>query len=168
MAAKAKTRKSEDFVPSAALIAKIIRQGNWMVRADDGKRVSYGSFRWNPPGEWTEAKDWNETPECGGGLHGQDARHGGMIQGNTFRFCETHGKHVAIGTDKVKVRRARILLNELPSGLTFSGDLSLRGCTSLASLPENLSVGGWLDLSGSSWAKKTLPKGWKIKGDILR
>ncbi len=165
-------------------IARVLKSGAWIVRADnDG--VSYNGFKWAPLGEWTEAPDWDSTPECGHGLHGQDMDHGGHIDGHRLTFCETRGKHIAIGVDKVKVRRARILMiNELPSGLKKVNDslnLSGTGITSLGSLksvgvsldlsgtgitslPEGLSVGGYLDLSGTGIT--SLPEKYEVRGNI--
>ena len=37
-----------------------------------------------------------------------------------------------------------ILENRLPENTTIEGNLDLRNCTNLQSLPENLSVGGYL------------------------
>lgn len=36
----------------------------------DGTSRHDPRFHWNPPGEITEAPDWDPTPECGNGLHG--------------------------------------------------------------------------------------------------
>lgn len=124
-----------------------VKSGNWIIRADnDG--VSYNGFKWNGVGEWTEAPDWNEEPECGGGLHGQDINHGGYITtGSRLVFCDTEGKHIPIESDKVKVRWARILLvNELPDCLeTINGNLNLHG-TQITDFGGLKSVGGNLDL----------------------
>ena len=141
-------------------IKKVIKKGNWIIRADtDG--VAYEGFKWNAIGEWTEAPDWDPTPECGRGLHGQDSKHGGFITSRTrLVFCETYGRHVDL-SDKVKVRRARILMVGLPAGLVMEGSLSLSGCT----LPKGLrlpdNIGGSLDLRGC-----TLPKGLKMPDSI--
>lgn len=124
------------------LAAEAVKNGNWIIRADnDGK--SRGGFQWEAQGEWTAAPNWDDKPVCGGGLHGQDKNCGGMIMGNRLVFCDTDGDHVAIGDNKVKVRRARILMiNDLPDGLTVGGWLDLSGCTGLTSLPDGLTVGG--------------------------
>ena len=39
-------------------IDKVIKDGNWIVRTDNNGE-SYGGFRWNGIGEWTEAPDWD-------------------------------------------------------------------------------------------------------------
>ena len=136
---------SEPMTITKEHIAKVVVTGNWIIRADnDG--ASHGGFCWAPLGEWTTAPDWNDRPECGGGLHGQDKDHGGYIQGTRLVFCETRGKHVAIGSNKVKVQSARILM--------------------VNALPEGLSVGGSLDLS--STAIKKVPKSAKIASMIYR
>ena len=123
-----------------AYINKVVKQGNWIIRGDnDG--VSHGGFRWKPLGEWTEAPDWNERSECGGGLHGQDINYGGMFSGNRVVFCETKGKHIVIGYNKVKVRYARILMVGLPKIPKINGSLDLSGCD-LSGITLPTSVGG--------------------------
>jgi hypothetical protein len=170
-----------------ALAQKAVKKGNWMLRtSDDG--ISYGGFEWSPVGEWTEAQDWNSRPECGGGLHGQAAEAGGYSSGRSrLEFCETTGKRVIIDKDKIKVRRARILLindeiallsglevggglnlsgtgiTQLPDNLRVGGDLYLRG-TGITQLPDNLSVGGWLDLSGTGITQ--LPDNLRVGGSL--
>ncbi|MFZ2635551.1 MAG: hypothetical protein WAX33_04345 [Rectinemataceae bacterium] len=133
-------------------IAKVVRQGNWLIRADNDGISPSGEakgFRWSPIGEWTEAPDWNPGHKCGGGLHGQDINYGGMISGTRLVFCETSGKHIKIDGYKVKVKKARILLvNALPDGLSVGGDLHLTG-TGITALPDGLSVGGDLRLTGT-------------------
>lgn len=126
-------------------VESAVKTGNWIIRADnDG--VSHNGFKWSGIGEWTESPDWNEEPECGGGLHGQDANHGGYIKGTRLVFCDTEGKHVPIGSDKIKVRRARILLiNELPELPACKElDVSDTNITELPELPacESLDVHG--------------------------
>lgn len=115
-----------------AAVAAAAKNGNWLIRADtDGvsPHPEAGGFRWAPVGEWTEAPDWNPKPRCGGGLHGQSPRGSGYIQtAQRLVFCDTDGEHVVIEDNKVKVRRARILIeNELPTGLEIPGDLDLSG-----------------------------------------
>ena len=136
-------------------IAGVVKKGNWIIRADnDG--VSYNNFKWLPIGEWTEAPDWNEKPKCGGGLHGQDKDYGGFIAGKRLVFCETKGKHIAIEDNKVKVKKARILLvNKLPAGLTAGERINLSGCTGLTTLPAGLTAGEWIDLSGCTGLTET-------------
>jgi len=116
-----------------------VKRGNWIIRADNNGRSHDGAFAWAKPGEWTEAPDWDPAPECGHGLHGQDREHGGYSRGTRLVFCDTEGEHVAL-YDKVKVRRARILLvDELPEGLTAEV-LNLHRCTGLTALPEYMAV----------------------------
>jgi hypothetical protein len=132
-------------------IVDVIKKGNWMIRTDvDGK--SYGGFKWNGVGKWTEAPDWNDEPVCIGGLFGQDASNYGYCKrGNRLLFCETDGHHVPLDGEKIKVRKAKILLvNMIPAGLKFKGSLYLKGCT----LPDGFTigdVGGSLDLSGCTF-----------------
>lgn len=147
------------------LAAEAVKNGNWIIRRDaDGK--SYRGFRWNKPGEWTEAPDWNPEFICGGGLHGQDKHYGGASEnyGNRLLFCETDGPHIPISYDKVKVRRARILLvNELPRNIQAQ-ELYIRNCPKLNVLPDNLQVH---ELSIRDCHKlKSLPS--NIKAQILR
>ena len=40
-------------------------------------------------------------------------------------------------------------ITSLPDNLTVGGWLDLEGCTGITSLPDNLTVGGWLDLRGT-------------------
>ena len=142
----------------SAKISEVLTNGNWMIRRDtDG--VAYNWFRWSGVGKWTIAPDWKPTAECGHGLHGQSAECGGMLSdGNRLVFCEYDPKDVVKLEDKIKVRRARILMVGIPDmdGVKV-GSLDLRGCT----LPEGLklpdSVDGDLDLSGC-----TLPEGIKL------
>ena len=46
------------------------------------------------------------------------------------------------------------------------GNLYLDNCTSLKSLPDNLTVGGWLDLGGCT-SLKTLPDNLTVRGSIV-
>jgi len=148
-------------------VKKALKRGNWIIRADrDG--ISHGGFRWQPVGEWTEAPDWRSDGECGGGLHGQDRDHGGHIPLGVTRlvFCETDGEHIPVGCDKVKVRRARILLvDELPSGLVVNGNLNLSDCTGLRSLPAGLEVRGSLDLYDCT-GLRSLPDDLTVGGSL--
>jgi len=140
-------------------IERVVKNGNWIVRTDnDG--TSYGGFKWSPLGEWTEAADWSDEANCQGGLFGQDAKNFGFCKkGSRFVFCETDGKHIAVG-NKCKVRRARILIiNDLPKSLQFGGSLDLEG-TQITSLPEGLSVGGYLNLEGTQIT--SLPEGLSV------
>src|SRR3990167_9017162 len=122
-----------------------VKNGNWIIRGDN-EGVSASSdangFKWNSVGEWTEAPDWNEKPECGGGLHGQDKDFGGFICGKRLVFCDTEGAHIPIGGNKVKVRRARILLiNELPAlPNCISLDVSWTPITEIPALPNCTSL----------------------------
>jgi len=172
--------KTKKFRVTKKHLKQVVQKGNWIVRTDmDGE--SHGGFKWPDIGEWVEAPDWNEDPICEGGLFGQDGNHFGFCKrGTRFVFCETEGPHIAVDGEKVKVRRARILLiNEFPPNFNFGGTLDLSGATlpegftigdvggsldlSGATLPEGFvigNVGGWLDLSGV-----TLPEGFTI-GDV--
>lgn len=144
-------------------VTRCIKQGNWIIRGDnDG--ISYGGFRWKPVGQWTEAPDWDPEPVCGGGLHGQDGKHGGYPPpGPRLVFCETKGMHIHIGY-KVKVRMARVLLiNTLPDNLKVDGNLNLQG-TQITTLPDNLKVGGSLDLADTQIT--TLPDNLKVGGNL--
>ena len=147
-------------------VKRAVETGKWIIRADnDGVSPFYDAkgFKWSLLGEWTEAQDFNEKRKCGGGLHGQDRNYSGSIMGSRLVFCETEGEHIAIG-DKVKVRRAAILLiNQLPEGLTVGGGLDLRG-TQIAALPEGLTVWGGLYLRGTKIA--ALPKGLTVGGGL--
>ena len=53
-------------------------------------------------------------------------------------------------------------LEELENMKDEGGSLYLSGCTSLTSLPDNLTVGGWLDLSGSGVSGKERDKVRKL------
>ncbi len=144
-------------------IREVVAKGNWMIRADNNgisASPSAKGFRWKENGEWTIAPDWNLLNQCGGGLHGQDKNWGGCILGSRLVFCETSGKKILLN-DKIKVRRARILMIEELPKILFMRNLNLSGCT----LPEGLklpeSVGGSLDLRGC-----TLPEGLKLPEKI--
>ena len=144
-------------------IARVVKSGNWMIRADnDG--LSHGDFPWAPVGEWTTAPDWTPDPVCGGGLHGIDRQHSGYsISGNRLLFCETDGNHIDLG-DKVKVRCARILLvNELPKGVSFRGNCDFYNLPLLASLPKGFTVGGYCDFYDLPLLA-SLPKGFTVGG----
>ena len=133
----------------AALAHKAARSGNWMIRFawKPSDLNAHEGFRWRPLGQWTEAPDWDPEPRCGGGLHGQGPGAGGYrhAAGPTLVFCETDGEQVAIDGDKIKVRRARrLLIDELPAGLSVGGSLDLRGCTRLRAVPAGRGGGGSL------------------------
>jgi len=62
-------------------------------------------------------------------------------------FCQTRGPRVVIDGNKVKVPEARVLVvNELPSGLAFAGDVDLSRSELLTRIGDDLSVGGYLAL----------------------
>ena len=143
------------------------KSGQWMVRTDnDG--ISYKNFQWSPVGEWTIAKDWNPSPVCGGGLHGQGPGGFGCAQpGTRFTFCETENV-VSINGDKIKCKRAKILYTDKKALIAlfyvsaiFPGSLDLHGYQ----LPEGLklpeSVGGSLYLEGCQ-----LPEGLKLPESV--
>ena len=54
-------------------------------------------------------------------------------------------------------------LTALPENLSVGGYLDLRGCTALTALPENLSVGGYLSLSGCT-GLTALPENLSVGG----
>ena len=56
-------------------------------------------------------------------------------------------------------------LTSLPEGLTVGRGLYLGGCTSLTSLPEGLTVGGNLNL-GRCTSLTSLPEGLTVGGDL--
>src|SRR3990172_10901001 len=108
---------------------------NWMVRFSDNG-TAYGGFQWNPVGEWTTAPDWDPTPECGNGLHGQGPGGWGYCQsGGRFELVQTKGKRVSIEGNKVKVKMGKIIAvdNEawkMVISMTtgkFGGSINLRG-----------------------------------------
>ena len=146
------------------LVRQALETGNWMLRRSDNGQA-YGGFQWNPIGEWTEAPDWDPTPKCGGGLHGSAPEAWGYFTDySSIDFCITDGERVIIDDSKIKVSRAMVLLrNSLPEGLTVGGWLDLRG-TQIASLPEGLTVGGGLVLSGTQIT--SLPEGVVVKGKV--
>jgi hypothetical protein len=126
-----------------------VKSGDYIIRADDNGKA-YNGFEWRQKGRWTTAPDWDKTPTCGNGLHGQGPEAGGFMgDGNRLVFCKTKGQRVKVGSDKIKVKSAMILLiNELPPGLKFESDLNI-SYTDIKKLPDNLSVGGYLDLEGT-------------------
>ena len=124
------------------LAQQALETGDWILRrSDDGK--AYNGFQWEPVGEWTEAPDWNPESRCGGGLHGSAPEAWGYFtDGPTLDFCVTEGERIIIGNNKIKIPRAMILLrNELPDNLSVGGSLNLRG-TQITSLPDDLKVDG--------------------------
>lgn len=135
------------------------------LRIDDGYGRSYDGFQWKPVSEWTEAPDWNNRPECGGGLHGQFSDASGFRgDGSSVVLCETDCTPVIIDGDKAKVRRARIIArDDLKSfgPLEFNGNLNLSD-TLLVSLPDKLKVNGYLNLNGCI-RLTSLPKDLKVK-----
>ena len=129
------------------MIQEALRSGKWMLRrSNEGKSVSSDAkgFQWQPVGEWTEAPDWDPAPRCGGGLHGNGPLSKGYWEGGgNIDFCVVDGDMVDIDdAEKVKVRRAMIVLRDtLPGGLSVGGFLDLEG-TQITALPDGLSVGG--------------------------
>jgi hypothetical protein len=153
----------------AELVAKAVKTKKWLIRTSDNG-FGYNNFKWNEIGEWTEAPDWDPAPRCGGGLHGQTARHSGCLateRRNRVEFCIYVGRDVGIDNmEKGKVRKAMILLVDdlsLADGLSVGGSLDLGGCTSLTALPDGLSVGGSLDLGGCT-SLTALPDGLSVGG----
>ena len=62
------------------------------------------------------------------------------------------------------LRLAYSKYTSLPDNLQVGGWLDLEGCTSITSLPDNLQVGGWLDLRGTSIT--ALPDGLVVAGNL--
>ena len=144
-------------------VKKVLKSGNWMLRRSNKGR-SYGYFQWKPVGEWTEAPDWDPKPECGGGLHGNGPKSKGYwTDGRDLDFCEIDPTNmVDLEGNKIKVKRARILLrNELPKDLKVGGSLDLCS-TQIKELPKDLKVGGYLNLRDTKI--KELPKDLKVGG----
>ena len=115
-----------------------IESGKWFLRRSNDGAACHNGFQWAPVGEWTEAPDWKDSDECGGGLHGNDAQTTDCFwsNGRDLDFCVYGGPMVRIGGNcgKIKVQRAMVLLrNELPDGLTVGGSLDLEGCTGITS-----------------------------------
>ncbi len=146
-------------------IQKVLDSGNWMVRRSDNG-ISYGGFMWEPIGKWTEAPDWHPHPGCGNGLHGNAPhltgdRNTSWTSGRSVDFCEIDPTDMILLGDKIKVRRARILMrNQLPEGLVFEGDMYLTK-TDIKKLPKNLEVRGNLTLTAAYNITK-LPAGLKV------
>ena len=139
------TTKVKPGILTRERIKKLLESGNWMLRFDN-EGVSYAGFRWNGIGEWTEAKDWKEKPECGNGLHGQSPKGAGYCQpGSRMLLCETKGNQVPIGGDKIKVQYAKILV--------VNDDIPVQFLINLAS------VGGYLYLEGYN---HPLPENLKV------
>jgi len=146
------------------LVKEAVKTGKWMLRrSNNGK--SYNDFLWSPIGEWTEAPDWNPSPTCGGGLHGNGPESSGYwTVGKDLDFCLIGNNIVDINGNKIKVEKAMVLLrNSLPEGLSVGGSLDLEG-TQITSLPEGLSVGGSLDLRGTQIT--SLPEGLSVGGSL--
>ena len=157
---------------------------NWMIRMDtDGK--SHEGFQWNPINEWTEAFDWNERPECGGGLHGQNESAWGYVNiGNRLCLCEVE-KFVKIDNEKGKAKRAMIVaINEnipakyleytsislikdatlnLPQAKKIGGDIHMEKGGTLH-LPQSKKIGGYIWVEEN--ATLNLPQAEEIYGDI--
>jgi len=145
------------------LVNEAIKTGKWMLRrSDNGK--SYGGFQWSPVGEWTEAPDWDSSQNCGGGLHGNGPESSGYwTDGKDIDFCLIENI-VDLDGEKIKVKRAMVLLrNSLPDNLSVGGYLDLRG-TQITSLPDNLSVGGYLYLQGTQIT--SLPDNLRKKANL--
>ncbi len=144
---------TKEKIKSLLKSGDLLKSNDWMIRFDnDG--ISYNGFKWAPIGEWTIAPDWNNRPECGGGLHGQSPMAAGdCIGGSRMVLVETQGEKVSINR-KIKVPKARIIaINEdIPAEfiiklLNHGGTLKLNSYNH--PLPANLaSVGGDLDLRG--------------------
>src|SRR4030043_21140 len=147
-------------------IKEVVEKGNWIIRGDNnGVSASpdANGFKWAPLGEWTEAPDWNEDPVCGQGLHGQDQNYGGFIMGKRLVFCETEGPHIPVDGNKVKVRKARILMVGLPEIPKMNGNLDVSGCD-LKGVTLPTSIGDSLYVRGCDLKGVTLPT--SIDGDL--
>ena len=126
-------------------IKNALETGKWMIRrSNDGKSCSSeaNGFCWQPIGVWTEAPDWNEKPECGGGLHGNGPNSSGYwIRGKDIDFCIVENA-INIDSEKIKCQKAMVLMrNRLPDDLHVGGYLDFSG-TQITSLPDDLHVGG--------------------------
>ena len=150
-------------------IKEVVANGQWMIRRSNNG-VSCASeangFKWNPIGVWTEAPDWNPKSECGGGLHGNGPKSTGYwTKGNRLEFCAVEDV-VDIYGEKIKCRRAMILMvNNLPDGISVGSSLYLGGCDLKGvTLPQE--VGGYLDLNGCDLEGVTLPH--RFKGKIIK
>ena len=152
----------EDVMDIQAKVKEALETGKWLLRRSNAG-CAYGGFQWNPIGEWTEAPDWNPSPECGGGLHGNGPQSSGYwTNGSDLDFCIYDGEFVEIDGEKGKVKRAAVLLrNQLPDGLSVGGSLNLEN-TQITSLPDGLSVGGSLDLENTQIT--SLPDGLSVGG----
>jgi hypothetical protein len=146
------------------LVKEAVENSRWLLRRSDAGK-SYEGFQWSEVGEWTEAPDWDPTPRCGGGLHGNGPESTGWwSSGCDLDFCTYEGKFVDIDGEKGKVQKAMILLrNQLPDGLHVGGYLNLRG-TAVTALPDGLHVGGSLYLEGT--AVTALPDGLHVGGSL--
>ena len=125
---------------------RLLRSGDWMIRMDDDG-LSYAGFQWAAIGKWTTAPDWDASPECGRGLHGQNAKANGYCQAGTrLVLVETAGEQVVIDDNKCKVRRAKIVAvnSDIPSEFVACCALDLSKCT--APLPQLTQIGGYADL----------------------
>ena len=152
-------------------LAALLPTARWMIRQSDSGR-GYAGFVWAPKGEWTTCPRWKKNsgkkPDCdNGGLFGQSPLASGhMSQGNRIELCETD-EQFAVGDDKVKTARARIVAidGEIPPEFFAAVPnlaLDLSGCD-LKGITLPTSVGGWLDLSGCDLKGITLPTsvgGW--------
>ncbi len=143
-------KKRRNYIKEAN---QAVKSGNWMVRTDNNgvsANPYANGFKWRKKGLWNEAPDWNETPSCGGGLHGQSKDAGGFkTDGKRVVFCKTKGKKIIISDDKIKVQKAMILMiNKLPKNLRFNKSLDLSN-SHIKELPEGLHVGGSRYLRGT-------------------
>jgi hypothetical protein len=154
-------------------LKRIKASGLWMLRLSKNG-ISYGGFTWAPVGEWTEAKDWDPTPNCGGGLHGQGPEaHGYGHKGTRYELCETGPERVIVDCDKVKVRTARIIAVDVGalSALAYlCTDGLFPGALNLSEwdhpLPASLqSIGGYLNVRGY---QHPLPASLQVKGKVRR
>jgi hypothetical protein len=151
------------------LVAEAEHHGRWFLRRSNGG-TAYEEFQWSPIGEWTEAPDWSDIEECGGGLHGNDENTTDCYwsSGKDLDFCVYEGPMVRIDCEggKIKVKRAMVLLrNEFPSWLKeWNGRLDLRG-TGITSLGSLQSGGGWLGQRDTGVKDADVPK--NLRGNAI-
>lgn len=135
-------------------VGYMIRQMDQVERPE-----SFGGFKWNPMGEWTEAPDWKPIPLCGNGLHGQAPLSGGQVHkwatdpGWSFELLETSLPQLVTldAHGAVKVQRAkRVSRDDLRAMPTvWHANLTLC-CNTAFQLPAELYVTGTCRLSCES------------------
>ena len=82
---------------------------NYMVKGVSAKLTGYNDFQYPWRGH-VAAPDWNDKPECGGGLHGIDAKHYLYnIKNGCYIVIAYTDPAIAIGVDKIKVPRGEVV-----------------------------------------------------------